>query len=335
MKRSREFFLWAFFLTVCFWAGYLKGFLPLNIKQSLFIKGPIKILNASPLDFPPAFIKALEEDFGQKIEVQRIKDWDEVQAKMVTKNGAHLLFAPSFWAQDLSRESLILKLTPLQAKIERRLSPDFISLQDKSGLSLNVLPLYWTVTEFLVHKESSLGESLEQALQSKLLSELHLYPDTDLMTTHLNSWAKNPSIGSLKLKNIESFRYNSLPSEISKTAIWEVPRLVKMQNTRSLSSPQSKALVIYGMMIPKNSLNRKTSYRLLERLLDPELEGLALAKFPLGSTLQLPEENTRIEKDQRSSELRDLKLHELVLLNERLPDLFRDYWQKYNFILSN
>ncbi|HEY8269739.1 MAG TPA: hypothetical protein VIG33_02545, partial [Pseudobdellovibrionaceae bacterium] len=175
MKRSREFFLWAFFLAVCFWAGYLRGYLPLSFKQGLFVKGPVKILNATPLDFPVDFIKALEEDFGQKVEVQRVKGWDEVQAKMVTKSGVHLLLAPTFWAQDLSRQSLILKLNSLQTKIEKRISPDFISLQDKN---LSALPLYWTVTDFRVHKDSNLGETLERALENKALSEIHLYPDT-------------------------------------------------------------------------------------------------------------------------------------------------------------
>jgi hypothetical protein len=332
MKRSREFFLWAFFLAICFWAGYFKGFLPVTFKQSLFIKGPIKILNATPFDFPTEFIKAIEEDFGQKVEVQRVKDWDEVQAKIVTRSGAHLLLAPTHWAQDLSSESLILKLNSLQAKIEKKVSPDFISLQ---GKILNVLPLYWTVTDFLVHKDSHLGESLEQALQNKTLSEIHLYPDPDLMAIHLKSWAAPPPLGGLKLKDIESFRYNSIPQEISKTAIWEIPQLVKTKNTRSLNSSQSKALVIYGMMIPKNSINKKTSYRLLERLMDPDLEEFIFAKLPLASTLQLSEGNIKIEKEQRSSELRDLKLHELIILNKRHPDLFRDYGQKYNFISPN
>lgn len=332
MKRSREFFLWAFFLTVCFWAGYLKGYLPLSFKQGLFAKGSIKILNATPMDFPVGFIKALEEDFGQKVEVQRVKDWDEVQAKMVTKNGAHLLLGPTYWAQDLGSESLILRLNPLQTKIEKRISADFISLQNKN---LNVLPLFWTITDFRVHKDSDLGDNLEQGLQHKSLSEIHLYPDTDLMATHLDSWTKQPEVGALKIKKIESFQFKNLPPEISKTAIWEVPHLVKIKDTRSLNSTRSKALLIYGMMIPKNSVNKKTSYRLLERLMDSSLEELALSKLPLGTTLRLAEGDLKIEKEQRSSELRDLKLHELIILNKRLPDLFRNYWQKYDFISPN
>ncbi len=332
MKRSKEFFLWLFFLAICFWAGYIKGFLPLTFKQGLFAKGPVKILNATPLDFPVDFIKALEDDFGQKIEVQRAKDWDEVQAKMVIKNGAHLIIAPTYWAQDLSRESLILSLNPLQTKIEKRVSPDFISLQ---GKNLNVLPLYWTLTDFRVHKDSNLGESLEEALQSKNLTEIHLYPNVDLMATHLKLWSSNPQVGALKLKNIESFHYKNIPQEISKTSIWEVPHLLKINNSRTLSSLNSNALIIYGIMIPKNSLNKKTSYRLLERMMDRDLEEITLAKLPLGSTLQQSERNIKINKEQHSSELRDLKLHELIILDKRVPELFQNYWQKYNFISPN
>jgi hypothetical protein len=155
------------------------------------------------------------------------------------------------------------------------------------------------------------------------------------MATHLKSWANNSQVGGLKLKDVGSFHYNNIPQEISKTAIWEVPRLIKLKDTRSLNSPQNNALVIYGMMIPKNSLNKKTSYHLLERLMDQDLEEIVLAKLPFGSTLQLSEGGMKIEKNQRSSELRDLKLHELILLDKRRPELFQEYWQKYNFISPN
>jgi len=332
MKRSREFFLWAFILAICFWAGYLKGYLPLTFKQSLFAKGPVRILNATPFDFPVDFIKALEEDFGQKLEIQRVKNWDELQAKMVIKNGPNLILAPAFWSQDLAKENLILRLNPIQSKIEKRLSPDFISLQ---GKNLNVLPLYWTVTDFRTSNESTFGDTLEQALTSKSFTELHLYPDPDLMATHLKGWSKDPQVGALKIKDIATYHFNQLPQEIAKNTVWEVPQILKIKNTRSLPSGKSKALVIYGMMIPKNSTNRKISYHLLERLMDQDLEEMALAKLPLGSTLQVPEGPLKIDKEQRSSELRDLRLHELIILEKRLPELFQEYWQKYNFTSPN
>lgn len=332
MKHSREFVLWTFFLAVCFWAGYLKGILPLTFKQNLFIKGPVRILNAAPFDLPQSFIKILEEDFGQKIEVQRVKNWDELQAKLVTKNGAHLILAPSFWAQDTSRESLVLRLNPMQSHIEKRLSPDFISFQ---GKNLTILPLYWTVTDFRVHRSSTLGDSLDAVLQNKALSEVHLYPDADLMATHLKKWSDKASVGGLKLKDVSSFYFNKIPGAISNTALWEVPQLVEIPNTKSVSTSSNKSLLIYGVMIPKNSPNRKTSYRLLERLMDEELEEIALAKLPLGSTLQVSSANFGIKKEQRASELRDLKLHELIILEKREPDLFQEFWQKYNFISPN
>jgi hypothetical protein len=332
MKRSREVLLWAFFLALCFWAGYLKGFLPLTFKQDLFVKGPVRILNATPFDFPQDFVKALEEDFGQKVEIQRIKNWDELQAKMVVKNGPNLILAPAYWSQDLANENLLLRLNPLQSKIEKRLSPDFISLQ---GKNLNVLPLYWTVTEFLTHKDSTLGDTLDQALTNKALAELHLYPDTDLMAVHIKAWAQNPQVGLLKIKDIGTYHFNKLPQEIGKNTVWEVPQNLRIKDSRALETLKSKALVIYGMMIPKNSMNRKVSYHVLERLMDQDMEEMALAKLPLGSTLQVPDGPLKISKEQRSSELRDLKLHELVILERRWPDLFMDYWQKFNFISPN
>lgn len=332
MKRSREVLLWAFFLAICFWAGYLKGFLPLTFKQGLFVKGPVRILNATPFDLPADFIKVLEEDFGQKVEIQRVKTWDELQAKMVIKNGPNLILAPAYWSQDLAKENLILRLNPLQSKIEKRLSPDFISLQ---GKNLNILPLYWTVTEFRTHKDSVLGETLEQALTNKNLSELHLYPNQDLMAVHLKAWSQNPQVGALKIKDIGTYHFNKLPKEIAKNSVWEVPQFLKIKDSRPLEGVRSKALEIYGMMIPKNSMNRKVSYHILERLMDQDMEELALAKLPLGSTLQVPEGPLKIDKEQRSSELRDLKLHELIILEKRWPDLFQEYWQKYNFISPN
>jgi hypothetical protein len=332
MKRSKEFLFWAFFLALCFWAGYLKGFLPLTFKQNLFAKGPVRILNATPFDFPADFVKALEEDFGQKIEIQRIKTWDELQAKMVIKNGPNLILAPAYWSQDLAKENLLLRLNPLQTKIEKRLSPDFISLK---GQNLNVLPLYWTVTEFRTHKDSTLGETLDQALTSKNLMSLHLFPDSDLMAVHLRSWEQNPQVGPLKIKDIGSYHFNKLPQEIEKNTIWEMPQILKTKDSRRLEALKSNALVIYGFMIPRNSMNRKISYHLLERLMDQDLEEMALAKLPLGSTLQVPAGPLTITKEQRSSELRDLNLHDLIILEKRWPDLFQNFWQKYNFISPN
>lgn len=332
MKRSREVLLWAFFLALCFWAGYLKGFLPLTFKQGLFSRGPVRILNAAPFDFPPEFTKALEEDFGQKIEIQRVKNWDELQAKLVTKNGPNLVLAPAYWSQDLAKESLLLRLNPLQNKIDKRVSPDFISLQ---GKNLNVLPLYWTVTDFRTRSDSTLGDTLNQALTHKGLTEFHLYPDPDLMAVHLKQWARNPQIGALKVKDIASYHFNGLPEEFAKDSVWEVPQILKTKNSKTLEAVKSKSLVIYGMMIPRNSINRKVSYRVLERLMDQDIEELTLTQLPLGSTLIAPDGPLKISKEQRSSELRDLKLHELIILEKREPALFQEYWQKYNFISPN
>lgn len=292
----------------------------------------MRILNATPFDLPLDFVKALEEDFGQKLEIQRIKTWDELQAKMVVKNGPNLILAPAYWSQDLANENLLLRLNPLRSKIEKRLSPDFISLQ---GKNLNVLPLYWTVTEFRTSNDSTLGENLEQALTSKSLAELRLFPDTDLMAVHIKAWSQSSQGGSLQIKDIGTYHFNKLPQEIGKNTIWEVPRILKIKNSRPLETQKSKALVIYGVMIPKNAMNRKVSYHVLERLLDQDMEEMVLAKLPLGSTLQAQEGPLKISKEQRSSELRDLKLHELVILEKRWPDLFQDYWQKYNFISPN
>lgn len=332
MKRSREFFLWTFFLAVCFWAGYLKGILPLSFQQSLLVKGPVRLLNAAPFNLPPEFIKTLESDLGQKVEVQRVHDWDALQAKLVTRSGPHLILAPSFWAADLERENLLLKLTPVAESMESRLSADFISLQ---GQNLFVLPLYWTVTHFRVHQDSPLGESLLAALTNKNLSEIHLYPDPDIMVSHLGAWAKSLPGGGLRLKDIQSYKLTHLPAEIAKTALWEVPRLLELPHTRALNAPQGPALLIYGMMAPRNSPNRKLSYHLLEKMMDPGLQEVALARLPFGSTLSPTEGEFKIKKEQRATELRDLKLHELIILEKRKPALFQEYWQKYNFIAPN
>jgi len=321
MKRSREIILWAFFLAICFWAGYLKGFLPLTLKQGLFIKGPVRIYNAAPFDLPKNFIAALEEELSQKVEVQRIRNWDELQAKLVTKNGAHLLFAPAQWGEDLTRETLIVGQSYLQPKIEKYIDPDFIHPQ---GQSLQVLPLYWTVTDFRVSDSSFSGENLQQVLQDKNLSEVYLFPDEDLAVTHLKSW-------NLKIKDIDHYDLRKTPPEAGKNNLWEVPHSIKLSGTRLLATNNSQALMIYGMMIPKNSPNRRISYKVLEKLMDPSLQQIALSILPLGSTLKDPENELQIEKDQRSSELRNLNLHELILLKQRDLKGYQELQQRYNF----
>lgn len=330
MKRSREIFLWAFFLALCFWVGYLKGYLPLSMKQRLFVRSNFQILNAAPFDFPKSFISALESEIGQKIEVHRVRSWDELQAQLVTKNGPNLLFAPAHWTDDLSREDLVLRLNPIQGQIEKQVSPDFISPQ---GRNLFILPLFWTITDFRVPVGSFADkDSVESLLANPFLAEIHLYPDTDLMVHHLKTWASPTAGGGLKLKDIEGFNFKNLPKALAKNSLWEVPVGADIPNSRSLQTAHGHALMIYGMMIPKNSSNRKISYRSLERLMDPMLTEFALGQLPLGTTLNDAAGELKIKKNQRSAELRGFKLPELIVLDKRNPEGYQELLPKYNFI---
>lgn len=330
MKRSREIFLWGFLLALCFWAGYLKGYLPLSVKQRLFVQGNFQILNAAPFDFPKPFITALESEIGQKVEVRRVRNWDELQAQLVTKNGPNLLFAPSQWIGDLSREELLMRLNPIQSLIENSLSPDFILLQ---GRSLFMLPLFWTMTDFRVPNESFKDqETVEAILADKLLAEIHLFPDIDLMVGHLQAWSAKGPASELKLKDVEGFNFKNIPKSFRPNSLWEVPHSVEIPDSRSVTSARGRALMVYGMMIPRNSANKKMSYRSLERLMEPLLAELALKDLPLGSTLNDPDAALKISKKQRSSELREFKLHELIVLGQRNPEGYQELLPKYNFV---
>jgi hypothetical protein len=322
MKRSREFFLWAFFLALCFWAGYLKGFLPLTFKHSLFVKGAVRIYNACPFDFPRPFVLELEEELGQRVEVVKIRNWDDLQAKMVTKVGAHLLFAPAHWASDLTREGVIVGLSYIQPKIEKYVAPDFISIQDKSS---QVLPLYWTVTKFVTANGSFGNDDLATAQKDKNLAEVHLYPDADLIAVHMKTWRPAG-------KDIEGFNFRSPPAVIQKNAVWEVPLVTNIPDSRVLTTSESQALVVYGLMIPKNSPNRRVSYRVMEKLVEIELQQKILGSLPLGTTLRDDDTELNIEKDQRAGALRDLKLNELIILDRRHAKEFLDLQNIYNFI---
>jgi hypothetical protein len=321
MKRSREFFLWAFFLALCFWAGYLKGFLPLTFKQNLFVKGPVRIYNAAPFDFPRPFIAELEEALGQKVDVYKIRSWDELQAKMVTKTGAHLLFAPSHWATDLSREGVIVGLSYIQPKIEKYVSPDFISLQGKSAL---VLPLYWILTKFVTADVSFANQTLDQIVKDKALGEVHLFPDQDLAAIHVKRWK-------LALKDIEGVTLKNAPSAMDKNSLWEVSSFTQVPKSKVIESTGQQALLTYGMMIPKNSANRRVSYRALEKLMEPALQEKILGVLPLGTTL-LDSPDLQLDKNQRASQIRNLRLHELILLDKRNLQDVQDAKLKYNFI---
>jgi hypothetical protein len=331
MKRSREIFLWTFFLALCFWAGYLKGYLPLSMKQRLFVGGTFRILNAAPFDFPKPFLLELERETGQKIEVRRVRNWDELQAQLVTRNGPNLLFAPSHWSTELAQQDLILKLNPLQTLIEKNLSPDFVTRQDRN---LNLFPLYWTLTDFRVPEASfSSASTLEGVLADKLLAEVHLYPDTDLIAQHLGRWAKDPEAsGGLKLKDVEGFNFKNIPKELPKNSLWEVPRIAQIAKSRALQAPRSHALMVYGMMIPRNSANKKLSYRSLETLLSPTLTEMLLAALPLGTTLRDSAGELKIRKSQRAAEIRELNLNDVIILTKRDPEGYQALLPKFNFV---
>ncbi len=322
MKRSKEFILWAFFIALCFWAGYLKGVLPSSLKQGLLNRGKVRIYNAAPFDFPRAFISLLEEDLGQKVEIYRVSTWEELQAKLVTKSGAHVLFAPAHWASNLSREGVIVGLSYLQPHIDKYIAPDFISLH---GTSPQVLPLYWVRTQFITSADGFSDSKLDLILQNKSLAEIHLFPDRNLAAKHLKSWSP-------KLKDIEAFSFKNPPRSLNKYSLWEVPHTHTPPNVKVLETSKDQALVLYGLMIPKNSPNRRTSYRVMERILEPALQQIILSQLPLGTTLKDPFGDLKIEKNQRSSELRDLQLHELILLDGKNQNETQEIKLNYNFI---
>lgn len=322
MRRSKEFILWAFFLALCFWAGYLKGYLPGTLKQGIFSKSKVRIFNAAPFDFPRDFVLSLEQSFGQKIEIYKIRSWDDLQAKLVTKSGAHILFAPAHWSSDLSREGLIVGLSYLQSQIEKNISPDFISL---GGISPQVLPLYWVKTQFITSIEGFSVSTLDLALKDKNLTQIHLLPDRDLAAKHLKSWSPNT-------KTIEAFSFKNPPSSVNKYSIWEVPHTINPQNTKILETSKDQALILYGFMIPKNSPNRRVSYKIIENSLEPSLQQLVLSQLHLGTTFKDSAGDLKIERNQKATEIRNLKLHEMILLEKKNLSEIQDVKLKYNFI---
>lgn len=323
MKASKEVVLWAFFIAICFWAGYLKGYLPISLQPKIFNKDPVRILNAMPFALPPSFVNTLSEELGQRVVVHNVRNWEDLQVKMVVRAGDHVLLAPIHWAPDLERQGLIVGLSLLQAKIEKYISADFLSEHGKSPLAM---PLYWTLTQFVVSDKNETN-SLDQALNGKEYSQLRLYPDADLILRHLQDW--NHNISATLLKNLTPLDLQRLTGTIPKDEIWEVPRLLHIQGAKTLASNGSEALLSYGAMIPKNSVNRRISYHVLEKILDPLVQERLLQQWPFGSTLK-PTEGLKVQKDQNSAEVRDLNLRDLILLDHRNLEGLHDLYEKYN-----
>jgi hypothetical protein len=57
-----------------------------------------------------------------------------------------------------------------------------------------------------------------------------------------------------------------------------------------------------------------------------------LKALPLATTLNDPAGELNIIKNQRSAELREVKLPEVILLEKRNPEGFQELLPKYNFI---
>ncbi|MBC7370543.1 MAG: hypothetical protein H7326_03200 [Bdellovibrionaceae bacterium] len=187
------------------------------------------------------------------------------------------------------------------------------------------VPLYWTVTKFVTGENTFSGTELAQAVADKNLSEVHLYPDADLMATHMKKW-------NIQLKDVEAFAFRSPPTEIHKNALWEIPHLVAIPGARDLATAQSRSLITYSLMIPKNSANRRVSYRVIETLLETAMQKPLLAAWPLATTLIDDNNELALDKEKRATELRDLKLNELIILESRNPHDFQELQSKYNFI---
>ena len=303
--------------------GFLHGVLPQGISKSYFVSPEkIQVLITDEILFPQETRQRLEKELNVKFSVLITRDWDAIIANTVASPAVDLIFLPSFWANTLSRQNLLANVAGHRKELFQRVASDFTA---KPREDFNFLPFYWMKTSI----KSTTEENFSDFLKNKKEPILFLLADEDLLLKHFQVWKSQGLWDLVAQKKILTLQIDQLSRDIPLEGAMEMSL---SHDIPEATLNQLSALLIWGAVIPVNSVKKEKTLEILNTLTTPEYQERSLLKTPFNSTFSTVTSN-EIPLQRRATFIRDLKLKDTIILETKDQDATIKLRTDFNFIL--
>lgn len=303
--------------------GFLHGVLPQGISRSYFVSPEkIQVLTTDEILFPEETRQRLEQELNVKFSVLITRDWDAIIANTVASPAVDLIFLPSFWANTLGRQNLLANVAGPRKELFQRVASDFTA---KPREDFNFLPFYWMKTSI----KSTTEETFPDFLKNKKEPILFLLADEDLLLKHFQVWKSQGLWDLVAQKKILTLQIDQMSREIPLEGAMEMSL---SQDIPEATLNQLSALLIWGAVIPVNSVKKEKTLEVLNTLTTPEYQERSLLKTPFNSTFSTVTSN-EIPLQRRAQFIRDLKLKDTIILETKDQDATIKLRTDFNFIL--
>ncbi len=294
----KELALWLFFLLACLGAGFLKGTSSIDAGPSFFgDPTEVEILLTEEIFLPTAVRTELERKLNIKIKLLIVHDREEFNIRSITSPGYHLALVPDHWIGPATLAHQLSNLNPLKDLFSKKISADFLPT---SQTKIYSAPIFWMVT----HLYQSTGSAPANSVKT-----FYLLNDWDELATkreelHLTSSQIRP------WEFFKDFPELDLKSDpggfvIELSHLDEVTPKKLAPNNEDFTS-----LYLWSFCTPRHSPSRKITLKLIEALIDFDLQKKLITSLPMASTLKDLEDQP-LPRTKKSSYLRNLDLSSL------------------------
>jgi hypothetical protein len=329
MKFSKEVFLWIFLFLAFMGLGYLHGYRPQDFKKSTII-APQKflVLTTEETLFTPELKRILSEEHHLDIEVRVSRNWQDWIVNLISNPSADLIILPSYWANTLNKQELLTDLNAIGTESIQRVSADFLKSNTVDHLA-SFLPLYWLKTSFV--SSTANIKTLSDFAKDKNQQNLYLWLDEDLVLKHLQIWKNQGLWDGLKTKKILTMSLEDIQRRGSDFAGALESPVAEVHNNL-ISNPQTSALLIWGVSIPKNSLHQNLAVAVIKSMTETVLQEKMIPEMIFSSALKNVGDKT-LPMSKRAAYVRDLNLTETLILEEKDIDAKRKLKDGFDLIL--
>lgn len=267
--RFKELSLWLLFLTLCFGAGYIKGYFPAESWPSLW-GGPteVEILLHDERLLPTFAREEIQKELKVQIRTLVVKDREEFSIRTITSPGYHLALIPEHWMAPAVAASQMSNLNPLLDDLTQEVSTDF---RNPAETKIYSFPLYWVSTHFVIHNPTS-----------QPLKHWYLNSDWDFISDKMKRLKLDKSVihpSSLWEMNFDLKNLTPGAYEVS-----HVVEAQEQQRTESLQ-PDLRSLYIWSLVTPRHSPSRKLTLKLIKKIKQSGLQERIVKELQVASTL--------------------------------------------------
>lgn len=310
---------------ICMGVGFLHGILPQGLSRD-YLSSPTKlqVLTTDEILFPPHLRERLEKELHVKFSVTVTRDWDSILAHVIASPGVDLIFLPSFWAKTFGNQHLLSDISGASERLRNRVASDFAGPATKGFF---FFPLYWMKTSIVGPQ----NEPFDDFLANKKENILFLLADEDLLLRHFEIWKSQGILDTVSQKRILTLQLDQLLQEDTRLGAVEGPLLQEPPANSKVRSLLS-ALLVWGASVPASSTQKDVALRVLDRLSDLDYQEANLLNTPFNSTLVTMKAD-RIPPQRRAEAVRNLKLNDTILLENKNKDAKIELRNQFNLLL--